>query len=114
MDIIMVFATTIPPTSIARMPMTAVPQRTALSHAFGALAAALVGTAEFERHHSFTGYQLVMANARLTWAGALGFHPAQLLPAGRVVRVAEKGFTSIFQADFTQQRRIARVGAHRV
>jgi NAD(P) transhydrogenase subunit beta len=29
------------------MPMTAVPQRTALSHAFGALAAALVGAAEF-------------------------------------------------------------------
>ncbi|MBI1784612.1 NAD(P)(+) transhydrogenase (Re/Si-specific) subunit beta, partial [Candidatus Sumerlaeota bacterium] len=29
------------------MPMTAVPQRTALSHAFGALAAALVGTAHF-------------------------------------------------------------------
>jgi NAD(P) transhydrogenase subunit beta len=29
------------------MPMTAVPQRTALSHAFGALAAALVGTAEY-------------------------------------------------------------------
>ena len=29
------------------MPMTAVPQRTALSHAFGALAAALIGTAEF-------------------------------------------------------------------
>src|SRR5262249_14840393 len=28
------------------MPMTAVPQRTALSHAFGGLAAALVGTAE--------------------------------------------------------------------
>ena len=30
-----------------KMPMTAVPQRTAISHAFGALAAALVGTAEF-------------------------------------------------------------------
>ena len=29
------------------MPMTAVPQLTALSHAFGTLAAALVGTAEF-------------------------------------------------------------------
>jgi len=29
------------------MPMTAVPQRTALSHAFGAIAAALVGTAEY-------------------------------------------------------------------
>src|SRR5690606_21025939 len=31
------------------MPMTAVPQRTALSHAFGGLAAALVGVAEY--HH---------------------------------------------------------------
>jgi NAD(P) transhydrogenase subunit beta len=35
---------------MALMPMTAVPQRTALSHAFGALAAALVGTAEFYLH----------------------------------------------------------------
>jgi NAD(P) transhydrogenase subunit beta len=33
------------------MPMTAVPQRTALSHAFGALAAALVGAAEYYLHH---------------------------------------------------------------
>lgn len=32
------------------MPMTAVPQRTAISHAFGALAAALIGTAEFYKH----------------------------------------------------------------
>src|SRR2546429_1857877 len=32
------------------MPMTAVPQRTALSHAFGALAAALVGGAEYYLH----------------------------------------------------------------
>lgn len=32
---------------MALMPMTAVPQRTALSHAFGALAAALVGAAEY-------------------------------------------------------------------
>ena len=32
------------------MPMTAVPQRTALSHAFGALAAALVGTSEYYLH----------------------------------------------------------------
>ncbi|HLC65939.1 MAG TPA: NAD(P)(+) transhydrogenase (Re/Si-specific) subunit beta [Candidatus Nanoarchaeia archaeon] len=30
-----------------KMPMTAVPQRTAISHAFGAFAAALVGTAEY-------------------------------------------------------------------
>ncbi|HEV8310298.1 MAG TPA: NAD(P)(+) transhydrogenase (Re/Si-specific) subunit beta [Methylomirabilota bacterium] len=34
------------------MPMTHVPQRTALSHAFGALAAALVGTAEYYLHPS--------------------------------------------------------------
>jgi len=32
-----------------KMPMTAVPQRTAISHAFGALAAALIGVAEFYR-----------------------------------------------------------------
>ncbi len=35
---------------MAMVPMTAVPQRTALSHAFGALAAALVGTAEYYLH----------------------------------------------------------------
>ncbi len=34
------------------MPMTSVPQLTALSHAFGALAAALVGTAEYYRYFS--------------------------------------------------------------
>jgi NAD(P) transhydrogenase subunit beta len=33
------------------MPMTAVPQRTALSHAFGALAAALVGIAHYYTHY---------------------------------------------------------------
>ncbi|MEP6572248.1 MAG: NAD(P)(+) transhydrogenase (Re/Si-specific) subunit beta [Gemmatimonadota bacterium] len=32
---------------LARVPLTAVPQRTALSHAFGGLAAGLVGTAEY-------------------------------------------------------------------
>ena len=32
---------------LGMVPMTAVPQRTALSHAFGALAAAMVGTAEY-------------------------------------------------------------------
>src|SRR6185295_1769112 len=34
------------------MPMTAVPQRTAMSHACGALAAALGGTAEYYQHHA--------------------------------------------------------------
>src|SRR5271154_1620518 len=32
------------------MPMTSVPQLTALSHAFGALASALIGTAEYYRY----------------------------------------------------------------
>ncbi len=40
------------------MPMTAVPQLTALSHAFGALAAALVGTAEYYRSTSHTGFTM--------------------------------------------------------
>jgi H+-translocating NAD(P) transhydrogenase subunit beta len=40
------------------MPMTAVPQRTAFSHACGALAAALIGTAEYYRH---TPHGFVMA-----------------------------------------------------
>src|SRR5512142_439919 len=44
------------------MPMTAVPQRTAMSHACGALAAALVGTAEFYREpqHGFVLVALII------------------------------------------------------
>ena len=38
-----------------RIPMTAVPQRTALSHSLGALAATLVGIAEYLRHYSRLG-----------------------------------------------------------
>ncbi|MEN3332449.1 MAG: H+-translocating transhydrogenase subunit beta [Blastocatellia bacterium] len=37
------------------MPMTAMPQRTALSHAFGALAASLVGISEYYRHGAALG-----------------------------------------------------------
>ena len=37
------------------MPMTAMPQRTALSHAFGALAASLVGISEYYRHGEALG-----------------------------------------------------------
>ena len=32
---------------LSKVPLTAVPQRTALSHAFGGLAAGLVGTAKY-------------------------------------------------------------------
>ena len=49
------------------VPMTAMPQRTALSHAFGALAAALVGVSEYYRHYA-SGGQL----DKITMA-ALGF-----------------------------------------
>ena len=42
--IVLGFAVGIP---LSRVPLTAVPQRTALSHAFGGLAAGLVGTAEY-------------------------------------------------------------------
>src|SRR5438876_6165499 len=35
---------------LSKVPLTAVPQRTALSHAFGGLAAGLVGTAEYYLH----------------------------------------------------------------
>src|SRR5207248_3467908 len=57
------------------MPMTAVPQRTALSHAFGALAAALVGTAEYYRElpHGFVMVAIVVETLLgfLTFTGSL-------------------------------------------
>ena len=57
------------------MPMTAVPQRTALSHAFGALAAALVGTAEYyqEQPHGFVMAAIVLETLLgfLTFTGSL-------------------------------------------
>src|SRR5690349_14224829 len=44
------------------MPMTAVPQRTAISHACGALASALIGTAEYFRRapHGFVMAALIL------------------------------------------------------
>src|SRR5579862_3427664 len=41
-----------------KMPMTAVPQLTALSHAFGALASALIGTAVFYKHELPLGFPM--------------------------------------------------------
>src|SRR5919205_2096042 len=49
------------------VPMTAMPQRTALSHAFGAFAAALVGISEFYRVYSMGGHLETIT------MGALGF-----------------------------------------
>src|SRR6266581_4240057 len=57
------------------MPMTAVPQRTAMSHACGALAAALVGTAEIYREpqHGFVMVALIVETLLgfLTFTGSL-------------------------------------------
>src|SRR5215475_10079668 len=50
------------------MPMTAMPERTALSHAFGALAASLVGISEYYQHVVHEGAQL--SSFKMT---ALGF-----------------------------------------
>lgn len=60
-----------------KIPMTAVPQRTALSHSLGALAATLVGIAEYVRHrpdlHGLTmlplGFEVVIGG--LTFTGSL-------------------------------------------
>jgi len=50
--------------------------------------------------HLYSGpkYVAFASEQKALWAA--GFTPSQPLPPGRVVRVAEKGFTSIFQADF--------------
>jgi NAD(P) transhydrogenase subunit beta len=60
-----------------KIPMTAVPQRTALSHSLGALAACLVGISEYFRHHGVLGtvvmtplgFQVVVGG--LTFTGSL-------------------------------------------
>ncbi|MGH7462315.1 MAG: NAD(P)(+) transhydrogenase (Re/Si-specific) subunit beta, partial [Longimicrobiales bacterium] len=59
------------------VPMTAVPQRTALSHSLGALAATLIGIAEFVRHHgeidrvlmTALGFEVIIGG--LTFTGSL-------------------------------------------
>jgi len=66
---------------LSRVPLTAVPQRTALSHAFGGLAAGLVGTAEFflwysEAHANLTPFRvtaivLEIILGYLTFTGSL-------------------------------------------
>jgi len=50
-------------------PMTAMPQRTALSHAFGAAAVALVGVAEYYTYGGSTG----LGTVKMT---AIGFEPS--------------------------------------
>src|SRR5215210_108703 len=53
------------------VPMTAMPQRTALSHAFGAFAAALVGISEYYRHGAGLGQFKMTAIGFEVMLGAL-------------------------------------------
>src|SRR5436189_1697886 len=62
-----------------RIPMTAVPQRTALSHSLGALAATLIGISEYVRHHE-------------------GLHGLQMLPLGFEVVIGGLTFTGSLMA----------------
>lgn len=66
------------------MPMTAVPQRTAFSHACGALASALIGTAEYFRHmpHGFPMGALAVE----TLLGFLTF-TASLMACGKLQEI---------------------------
>lgn len=68
---------------MAMMPMTAVPQRTALSHAFGALAAALVGTAEFYLRTPKLDHFTMVALTLEVILGALTI-TASLMAAGKL------------------------------
>jgi H+-translocating NAD(P) transhydrogenase subunit beta len=75
---------------LALVPLTAVPQRTALSHAFGGLAAGLVGTAEFfywfgHEHEMLTAYRMIAIIAEII-LGYLTF-TGSLIAAGKLQEV---------------------------
>jgi NAD(P) transhydrogenase subunit beta len=86
------------------MPMTAVPQRTALSHAFGGLAAALVGVAEYiegRDHHTLTTFTTgalatEMLLGFLTFTGSLfAFGKLQEIVTTRAVVYPGRNIVSI-------------------
>jgi H+-translocating NAD(P) transhydrogenase subunit beta len=75
---------------LSRVPLTAVPQRTALSHAFGGLAAGLVGAAEYylwlsEAPENLTGFRMVAIIAEII-LGFLTF-TGSLMAAGKLQEV---------------------------
>ena len=65
------------------IPMTAVPQRTALSHSLGALAATLVGISEYYRHGGELGRVLMTAIGFEVLIGGLTF-TGSLMAAGKL------------------------------
>ena len=72
---------------LAMVPLTAVPQRTALSHAFGGLAAGLVGVAEYYLHLNYSPDELTgFTTGALTAEVLLGFltFTGSLMAAGKL------------------------------
>jgi H+-translocating NAD(P) transhydrogenase subunit beta len=87
LPIIAGFAVGIP---LARVPLTAVPQRTALSHAFGGLAAGLVGTAKYylwysEGPENLTAFRMIAIIIEII-LGYLTF-TGSLMAAGKLQEV---------------------------
>ncbi len=84
-----------------RIPMTAVPQRTALSHSLGALAACLVGVAEFVLYEDMNGVKLTALDFEvvvggLTFTGSLiaAAKLQELLP-GRPITYKGQNFITV-------------------
>jgi len=81
--LIALFAGAIVGIPLGLVQMTAVPQRTALSHAFGALAAALIGISEYYLHlHDLTRFQVVEISMEVI-IGSLSF-TGSLIAAGKL------------------------------
>jgi H+-translocating NAD(P) transhydrogenase subunit beta len=70
---------------LGNVAMTAVPQRTALSHAFGALCVTLVGTAHFYTSASLTKFEMSVLSAEVI-LGSLTF-TGSLMAAGKLQEV---------------------------
>lgn len=85
-----------------RIPMTAMPQRTALSHSFGALAALLVGIAEFYRHGadlsafkmSALGFEILFGGITVT-GSLMAFAKLQELMRGTPITYKGQNFINI-------------------
>ena len=85
-----------------RVPMTAIPQRTAVSHAFGSLAVALVGTAEYYQRlpnidlPTLTVLSAEMILGYLTFMGScIAFAKLQGLIPGRPFSFGRRNFLSL-------------------
>lgn len=85
-----------------KVPMTAVPQRTAMSHAFGSLAVALVGTAEFyQRTPNIDTFTISVLSAEmilgyLTFTGScIAFAKLQGLVSGRPIVYSGRNVVSL-------------------